>query len=86
MTTRRKTIRIADLIHEANVMLAADGSTPDGRIAIAVLVERLLMDANAYRGYGYQRSQYLPAAEQTADNVMRPDYDETRRVYFGGAA
>jgi len=78
----RKTIRVTDLVDAANTILAAEGSTPEGRAAVAHLVSRLLMDANAYRGFTYLRSEYLPADQQTDTNVLRPFYDDTRRRYI----
>lgn len=82
----RKTVRIADVVRTANVMLAAPGSTTDGRIAVAVLLERVLMDCNAYKGFRYLDSEYLPASDQTPSSVLRAGYDDTRRAYFGGVS
>ena len=82
----RKTYPVASLVSDANTMLAAPGSTRDGRIAIAILVERVLMDTGNYKGFQYLASEFLPAAEQTDTNVLRDGYDDTRRRYFGGAS
>jgi len=54
MTRERKTVAIVDLIDTANAMLADSiDECRDGRIAIAVYLERILMDANAYRGFRF---------------------------------
>jgi hypothetical protein len=80
----RKTVPVADLVDRANRMLAADGSTPEGRAAIAVMVESVLLDTGNYRGFSYLPSEYLPAEEQTPGHVLRDGMDHTRRYYYGG--
>jgi hypothetical protein len=63
-------------------MLAAPGGTAEGRQALAVLVENMLMSTGNYRGFGYLPSEYLPAEQQTNDRVLRDGHDDTRRRYF----
>jgi hypothetical protein len=63
----RKTVKVAELVDTVNAMLA--NSTDDqaqGREALAVLIERALFDADAYKGFRY----------------LTPDGDETRRAYI----
>ena len=81
----RKTIPVAEVVRRGNHMLAE--SVPgarEGRIAIAILLEDVLMATGNYKGFQYLASEYLPAAEQTDGNVLRPDYDDSRRRYYGG--
>lgn len=80
--TKRKTIKVADVVARANRMLEV---TPDDwvgeRQGIAALLDWILMETDQYAGYQYQRSQFLPAEEQTLDNVLIPGYDDSRRRY-----
>lgn len=78
----RKTVAVALLVGRVNRMLSAPGGTADGRIALAVLLEAVLHDTDNYRGFNYQRSEFLPADEQTDTRVLRDGYDDTRRVYY----
>lgn len=79
----RKTIAVADVIAYANAMLAA---TPDDwvgeRQGIAALLDKVLHATDTYAGFNYQPSEFLPADEQTLDNVLKPDYDGSRRYYY----
>ena len=91
--TIRKTIKVADVVARANRMLEV---TPDEwvgeRHGIAALLEWILMETGQYAGFKYQRSQFLPAEEQTLDDVLArvklydwirevPGYDGGRRHY-----
>lgn len=49
----RKTIHIDDLKQRVNGMLLAEGGTHDGRIALCVLLEGVLMDSGNYRGFQF---------------------------------
>ena len=54
----RKTLPVTQIVERANEMLAAPGSTPEGREAICVMVESLLLEAGRYGGF-----RYLPTTE-----------------------
>lgn len=79
----RKTIRVADVADKINAMIAAtaDDMTRE-RQALAGALESILLDTGNYHGFRYLPSEYLPADQQTAENVLRPDYDETRVCYY----
>jgi hypothetical protein len=71
----RKTVEIATVRDTVNRMLAAPNGTAEGRRALAVLAESILMSTGNYRGFGY-----LPS-ELSAPGVLRDGYDDTRRRY-----
>lgn len=62
----RKTLPISQLVERANEMLAAPGSTPEGREAICVMIESLLLDAGRYGGF-----RYLPTTEVEGAGTRR---------------
>jgi len=67
----RKTIRVSDLTAKINKMIAA---TPDNftaeRLALATLLESVLMDTGNYHGYRHT-------------DGARGTLDDTRRSYYG---
>lgn len=81
--SRRKTFDVAEFRDWTNnaIALTADMER-DRRIALADALEHVLFATGNYRGFSYDASEYLPASEQTPGNVLRPDYDHTRRVFF----
>lgn len=69
--TPRKTIKVADVRAIANHMLeASEPHLREGRISVALLLERILMETDNYKGFGY------------ADDD-RGHTDDTRRHYYG---
>jgi len=83
VTRARKTIAVSDVRDLINGMLAdSNDDRSEGRTALAVALETILMNTGNYRGYQALRSEYLPADQQTADRVLRDGYDDTRRRYF----
>ncbi len=66
----RKTIKITDLVDAANHMLAESVDDVD-RVGVFILLERLLLDADAYKGF-----QFIDGNSG--------DTDDTRRRYYGG--
>lgn len=77
----RKTIHLEDLVDRVNRMLKeSPSSDTKGREALSVLVESVLMDADAYAGFSYLASEWevLPDGR----SQLRKDADETRRRYF----
>lgn len=81
----RKTIEVLPLIAKINTMNALTLDTPEGRgqrEALNILAESILMQTNNYVGFKYHDDQYLPACEQTRENVLREDADDTKRTYF----
>jgi hypothetical protein len=91
----RNTVKICDLKKHANDMLRnSDDSKKEGRIAIALLLEKILMDAGAYHGFGYLGEKEVPKGHtyginhDNEGNVV-DDYkerflntDDTRRCYL----
>ncbi len=81
MQKQRKTIPIEAIKARGNHALAnsevylPDGITPEQawRMAIASMLEFVLFDANAYRGFGY-----LDMGRDVDFKLI----DETRRVYY----
>jgi hypothetical protein len=74
--TSRKTISVEAVKEIANGMLR--DSIPemkDGRIAVTVLIERVLMDTGNYHGYRY----ISPAGD---DSNVGGVCDDTRRYYY----
>jgi hypothetical protein len=83
MARTRKTISVEELRDAMNHVLA--NSVDDyrqGRIAVALTLESILMSTGNYRGYGLLGSEFLPADEQVGNNVLRADADDTRRRYY----
>ena len=82
MARARKTVEVAAVRDRINNMIA---SSPDSyvaqREALALALECVLMDTGNYRGFSFLGSEYLPAEEQTLDNVLRDGYDGSRRRY-----
>lgn len=85
-TKARKTISVAAVVQKANTFLAADSTTVGDRSGVASLVEAILFETGNYNGFNYLVSEFLPAEEQTMDNVLREGYDPTRRFYYGPKA
>jgi hypothetical protein len=52
------------------------------RLALCDLLTTVQHETNRYAGFTYQRSEFLPAEEQTRENVLREGYDDTRRAYY----
>jgi hypothetical protein len=80
--TMRKSIDIANLVAMANAMLSAEEPSKETRMGIIALLDRALHDTGRYAGYNYQPSEFLPADLQSDHAVLRPDYDDSRRVYY----
>lgn len=49
----RKTFDVESLLRKTNAALAAPGSTPDGREALAAMLENVLMETGNYAGFRY---------------------------------
>lgn len=79
---KRSTIKVSDVVQRANRMLEV---TPDDwvgeRHGIAALLNWILMETDQYNGFNYLASEFLPPDEQTAESVLKPGYDESRRRY-----
>lgn len=87
----RKTFEVDTLRERANALLVMPDSVNPletlrerqaQRIGAIALIESVLHATGNYRGFRYLDSEYLPAAEQTSDSVLRPGYDDTRRRYL----
>lgn len=74
----RKTVPVEDVKTLANKMLAnsADEVT-QGREAIAVMLEHILMDTGNYHGF-----RYLPGVMDFSTDPPSVVGDETRRAYY----
>jgi hypothetical protein len=80
----RKTVNVEDVLAWANNYMASPSTTPESRKGVAALIEQVLHSTGNYAGFNLLVSEYLPAEEQTLDNVLREGYDDTRRRYHGG--
>ena len=74
----RKTIEVEKVKSMVNHMLAnsADDVT-EGRVAIAIVLERVLMDTDNYHGY-----RHLPGVVDFSVSPPEIVGDETRRMYY----
>lgn len=72
----RKTVAVADLKDRVNKILAHAPTTRQNRIAVASLLEGVLMDTGNYKGF-----QYLHT-ELDLNGQLRPKHDDTRRRYI----
>lgn len=75
----RKTAPLVTMIERVNHFMAepdSESCTKSARFALAALLTGLLLDADAYAGFGYQSS------ELTSDGTLKDVYDESRRRYF----
>jgi hypothetical protein len=89
----RKAIAVAQAIEWANTRLATPSSSMRWdspaeerafRQGIASFAEQILHGTGNYHGFNYQESELLPEEERDYDKgtVLRPDYDDTRKIYF----
>lgn len=88
---KRKTISVADVVKQANRLLAAteEGEwasaymTPEFRRGVIAMVEHALHSTETYNGFSYLPSELTtedqPHVERTT--YLRIGYDETRRRY-----
>lgn len=78
--TTRKTIPVEDVKRMANDMLrdSVDDMT-DGRIAVAILLEQVLMATGNYHGF-----RYLPGVVEIDESIpsVKVTGDESRRQYY----
>jgi hypothetical protein len=72
----RKTIEVSKVLEAMNACLAAPNSTPDGREAIACMLESFLMETGNYGGYRYLEQ------EHHEDGTLKTLGCGTRREYF----
>ena len=75
----RKTVKIRDLLGTLNdrIRLCPD---LEGRRALCCLTERVLMDANVYRGYG---NVHPEGSFVSAEEIQTPGWSEDyRRCYY----
>ena len=72
-----KTIALADLTLRVNRMLElSDADRGRERLALAILLEGILLDAGVYAGFNYLPSEFAEPG------VLREHYDGSRRVYY----
>lgn len=92
MSKPRKTLEVHKILTRANELLAlpdggllgsAEHVNADFRHGVRALLESVLHQADAYHGFQYQHSEWLPEEERdyTAGKVLRDGYDDTRRIY-----
>jgi hypothetical protein len=75
MTYKRKTLKVEKLRETVNSILA--DSAPHmirERVCAAMILEEVLMDTGNYKGFGYV----------DISDARHPDFDDSRRVYYGG--
>lgn len=75
MAAKRKTFKVDEFRKAMNEIIAnsADFMTRE-RICIAVILEDILMETGNYHGFGYI----------DISDTSHPNFDDSRRVYFGG--
>jgi len=83
MAGTRKTIDRAALVGALNRALGTEATlTADQRRLLASFVEGVLIDGSAYRGFGYQRSEFNPDTADGQFGGLRAEHDESRRIYY----
>lgn len=85
MADTRKTIPRALLVDSLNRALATSGAhslTGDQRRTLAAFVDGVLSDANTYRGFNYQTSEFNPDTADGRFGGLRADHDDSRRIYY----
>lgn len=87
----RKSIDVATLIEWFNVRLATPSSSMafasaeeerQYRRTVASMAEQVLHGTGNYGGFNYQESELLPTPDGAFGGPLKPDYDDTRRVYY----
>ena len=77
MGKARKTIDVQTLVRITNNMLAnSQDERKDERYAMAILLETLLMEVNAYKGFKYLQIEF------DENGKVKTLGDESRRAYF----
>ena len=83
----RKTVRIAKILENVNYRNKHSTCVPGIREGWNTMLEEILMDADAYAGYGYYEKKDVP--EGCEPGIIRHDDptdnefpDETRRFYY----
>lgn len=87
MKTRRKTVSVDALVSAANRMLAARDPSRQERASVCAVLESVLMEADAYRGFRYLSDDELPEGVpgfrlDPAAEFGRVIPDDTRRRYY----
>lgn len=84
----KKTVPVQQVLNAANTMLQTkdstlrlDDVTPEQafRRGVAAMLEVVLHNTGNYHGFRYQPTEMLTPEQ------LRPDYDDTRRQYYGGS-
>lgn len=80
----RKTIQVDTLRDKVNEMLRAPDGSREGRVALTVLIESVLVDTGNYHGFQYLTSEWLPEEyrDYASGKMLKPDHDDTRRFYY----
>lgn len=82
--SRRKTIKIADLIARVNMRNRLSTCAPAVRTGWILLLEEVLHEANVYSGYSYLTAENVPAGQLpgvTGEPGTFTFPDESRRHY-----
>lgn len=82
----RKTINVADVRESANQILAASTTSPDVRLGICSMLEKILMDSGNYKGYRYLGSTEVPEGQDPGirwiGELICEYPDKSRRFYY----
>lgn len=87
----KKTVKIDDVITRINDMiLHSPDDRTESRVALAILAEGILMDADRYRGFCYLQEHHMQESEHGRSVGIRrdgredkfEDTDSTRVHYF----
>ena len=85
MPKAQKTVTIRELVERVNRLNRESTCKPDMRHGWNHLLEDVLHDANAYKGYGYYPAQDLPPGQKPGITGEAPNFqfpDESRRFYY----
>jgi len=77
MASTRKTLDRKILVSQLNAALASPYLTVEVRETLASFVGSVLSEGNAYKGFGYQRSEW-----NVAGTALRVGHDDSRRLYY----
>lgn len=91
MTTKRKTIEVSKVLEDANRQLRRTDLSDETRLAIAMMLERVLFATGNYKGFnyvawvdegGYRR--WHADQERACKEIDNTPYlgNQTRRVYY----
>lgn len=91
MTTKRKTIEVSKVLEDANRQLRRTDLSDETRLAIAMMLERVLFSTGNYKGFNYVAwvdeggcQRWRADQERAGTEIDNTPYlgNQTRRVYY----